>query len=429
MPSSRFGGAPLHRIPRSIPVLAAVLLAAVPPASADALTRDAAIARALAASPTLEARALGIRREEALESQARRRPNPELELELEDLSGSLPGFRRSETTLLLRQPLGPSGQGSARRAAARAALDRARSDAGAARADIVREVTLLFTEGLVARERLRLLEESLAVADSIVITVEQKVRLGATLASETARSRAARSLAAIERDEALRDLDRRRAELAAFWGGDADDVDGFDGTLDAAPAPAPADSILAHHPLVSAWRGEARVRAAEARLARSEGRWAPTIAAGYRFLEGGEAGTFLVGVSTPLPLFDTNRDAAVAAELGAREAERDGDAVRRSLEREAGSLLRRRASRRATLEDLRTTLLPASAEAYAGVDLAYRLGRLAYLDLLDARRTVVEARLLELDALGDLRRLDAELEWLLAGETAAAGAPDAEVRP
>jgi cobalt-zinc-cadmium efflux system outer membrane protein len=417
MPFSRSGGAANRPQPGfATAVLTFGVLSTLFPPFAAGLTRDEAVARALSASPTLEARAFGIRRAEALAGQASRRPNPEIDVELENVGRSLRGLRESEMTLLLRQPLGPAGRRTAHLGAARAAIDRARSDERAARADVVRDVAKLFTEGLVARERLRLLEESLAVADSLVVTVEQKVRLGATLATEVARSRAARSRAAIERDEAALELERLRGALASSWGGTADDVEELEGELDAAPQPAPADSILAKHPLVVAWRDESRVRTAEARVARSEGRWAPAVSAGYRLLDGADGGTFLVGVSTPLPFFDRKRDASAASELGAREAERDGEAVRRALKREADSLVRQRESRRTSLEAIRTTLLPAVSEAYAGVESAYRLGRLTYLDLLDARRSVVEARLLVLEALGDINRIDADIEWTLAGD-------------
>jgi cobalt-zinc-cadmium efflux system outer membrane protein len=140
----------------------------------------------------------------------------------------------------------------------------------------------------------------------------------------------------------------------------------------------------------------------------------PTVRAGAAYFnENGDMGA-LLGVSIPIPLFDTNRGAieAASARGEAARAEAEGaylDAVR-SLTVSYGTLTASAEAARA----LRTQALPDARIAYEGILTGYREGEFDLLAALDAQRALVETQNALLDALADYWQARAEVERLVA---------------
>ena len=72
------------------------------------------------------------------------------------------------------------------------------------------------------------------------------------------------------------------------------------------------------------------------------------------------------------------------------------------------------------LTALRETVLPRSEQIFAATNEGYRLGRFAYLDVLDAQRTLIGARGQYLRAVSDHHKAVADVERLI-------GAPLVEI--
>ena len=122
------------------------------------LTLDRALALALAEArhPELSAAQEEILAREAELGQAALRPNPTLDLELENFAGSgeFSGADGIETTLLLTQPIELGGKRERRRQSAEIALERSRAEQEIARSELAARTADRFLAVLAAQKRL-----------------------------------------------------------------------------------------------------------------------------------------------------------------------------------------------------------------------------------------------------------------------------------
>ena len=398
-------------------ILSAVLLLAVliPPVGAQLpLDYHDALERARMFSPMLKSRAIQMQSVDALQEQAGRRPNPELDLDLENFSGSLPGFSNSETTIFMRQRFERGGKREARTRLATAGGSMALADQHAFDLELARDVAQSFAAGLAAQDRLALRRELLSLADEAVRSAEEKVAVGAVLRAEATRSRVTRNRVAIELAVAEQELELARRAMARLFGQSTIDFGLISGTLDTIrvlPEAADLDTLLGAHPAILKYRAEAQAARASAGLQRSLASQDLSLGAGFRLLDGADDGTFLVGLSMPLPLSDRNKGLIRAADISIEQAALAELAARNDLTNGLEQTLGRIRVAQSAVRGLRRDVLPSARASYDEVEIAYSQGRLTYLDLLEARRSLAESRLMEIDWLERLYSLRAELEW------------------
>ena len=67
------------------------------------------------------------------------------------------------------------------------------------------------------------------------------------------------------------------------------------------------------------------------------------------------------------------------------------------------------------IDTLRSAILPGARSAYDGATKGYQLGKFGFLDVLDAQRTLFQARSQHLRALADYHRGLSEIERLIGG--------------
>jgi cobalt-zinc-cadmium efflux system outer membrane protein len=117
-----------------------------------------------------------------------------------------------------------------------------------------------------------------------------------------------------------------------------------------------------------------------------------------------------VQVGLPLPVFDRNRGNIAAARARVVAAEAGVEQARlRAAERLAGAYQRYENARR-QLDLYRTRVLPDAATALEQIDRVYAARGERFLDTLDARRVLTQARIDYAQALGDLWAAAAEVE-------------------
>jgi cobalt-zinc-cadmium efflux system outer membrane protein len=125
------------------------------------------------------------------------------------------------------------------------------------------------------------------------------------------------------------------------------------------------------------------------------------------------------GASIPIPLFDRRRSEAAGARAAAERAERELDDVEARLDADAAAAFARWNAARTRATDYREHVLRAAEESMALAMEGYQAGRLSFLDLLDALRTVADAQTSDLEIAGERDDAEAALSALspLALET------------
>jgi cobalt-zinc-cadmium efflux system outer membrane protein len=382
------------------------------------LTLADALAFALRRSPHLEAQSMALRSREAERRQAGLRANPEVGVEVENIGGrgEARGFDAAETTVQLSQSLDPAGKRGKRKQLAARAVDVAAWELEIARLDLVAEVTRRFVEVLATQERVALLAELTRLHESTLNTVAERVAAGKSAPTEEARARIDLANAKVRQEGARRELTAARHRLAAAWGGSAPSFASAVGDFyTAAPPPAELDTsaLAARNPDV-AWQAlAAELRQAATDLERANRLPELTLSGGVRHFNDTGDVSYVMGLSVPLPLFDRNQGAVRAAEFDLAATEAIRRATEASVHASLVEALQILAAAHHAVRELAETILPDSERMFAATLEGYHTGKHAYLTVLDAQRTLFEARAEYIDALEDYHKAQAELERLI----------------
>jgi cobalt-zinc-cadmium efflux system outer membrane protein len=386
-------------------------------ASDAVLTRGDAIARALADDPGVAASEAAQRAAEAGVGVAGRRPNPTLDVLVENVAGSgaYGGFGGAETTSSLSQPLELGGDRAARRALAESDLDAARIGGDLRRLDLALAVEIAFVDAQATEMAQALAEERLEIERALAETAARRVREARDPAVVSARAEARLAEAEVAVDAARQAAEAARSRLASWWGGEADlplELASFErlaepteSGLDASPELALAD--------VGLGRAEAALD-----LERARGVPDPSVEAGLRHFGETDETAFVVGFSLALPVWNDNSDAVARARAERQRAAREIEASTRALERERDRLAAMRDAGRLEAEGLEDRVIPQAEEALAAALDAYARGGLSYLEVVEAQTALGETRLRRVDALRSFHHAEAGLARLAGARVA-----------
>jgi cobalt-zinc-cadmium efflux system outer membrane protein len=382
-----------------------------PAAQVDTLTLEAAVQRTLSSNPGLRAASLEVDARTALARQAARLPNPTLETEAENVGSS--GAEAAVLTASIAQLVELGGDRGARRRLASREADLARTDAAAARIDYVRFARVRFAEAAAAQARLNLAETAEALARrSLEVTAEQ-VDAGDRSPVDETRAELQVAEASAERASAAAERTAAFARLAALWAAEPD----FS-AVEALPVPEPLpefdtlDSRLTGSAALALWSIEVDRREAALRLERAQRIPDLTLSAGYRRFSGTGDRAFVGVLSLPLPLFSTNRGGTSAARSRLLAAEADRDAAAAAARADLAAVYGEAAAAYAESVSFRDDVLPRAEDVVARIEEGYREGKFALLDVLDAQRTLADARARYAGALAAFHIATAEIERL-----------------
>jgi cobalt-zinc-cadmium efflux system outer membrane protein len=373
----------------------AVALSAVPVAPARALSLADAERQALARNRDIALGAAAVDAAQAGIISAAQRPNPSLSVQTVNLDphrgiGGGPLSRKAmDTTVGVSWLVERGDKRRHRLEAAEAQLQATRYDLAEVRRQQRLAVHLAYFDLKQAQERLRLLDESSALARQSLDAAERRVKAGDLAPIERSRLRVETIRADNERRAALADLASARQTLATLLGDpqlaaelSADDP--WPLPVPAAPG-TPAEAAAQRPDLRgAAAREEAARRGRE--LARSLATRDVTLGAQYERFPPDNRGSF--GVSLSIPLFWGYR---YQGEIAKAEADWEASRVmREKVALQAFAEVQRAHAQLAAARDKLAALEEVGArsaqEAARGIELAYARGAASLTDLLDARR-------------------------------------------
>lgn len=384
------------------------------------LTLETAQKMAFDANPELAAAQRELEAIAATVIQAQTRPNPELATLVEDTRSAT-----RTTTLQLNQPVELGGKRAARIDAAERGRDAARAELNAKRAEIRAAVTAAFFGTLVAQERLQLAQAGVELAQRATDAARRRVLAGKVSPIEETKARVAESGVRVELKLAASELATARKRLASIWGEPAPRFERVEGDPEALP-PLPARADLERRMDASPNLRRARIEVAR-RLALAEverSRRVPDLTVSLGAKRNNELGIdqAIFGVSIPIPLFDRNQGNLLEALRRADKARDELSAAELRLSNELTQAFERLSVARSELESLKRDILPGAQSAYDAVLKGFELGKFSFLEVLDAQRTLFQAKSQGLRALVDVHRAAAEIERIL-GEAVPEVAP------
>ncbi|MEI7946740.1 MAG: TolC family protein [bacterium] len=399
-------------------ILCSLALQAAEPSVPRTVTIAECLRRVAERNPDLKS---GIHKTEAATHRAKQAAqpiNPRLQTELENVggSGAIKGFDSSEITVAVSQEFELGGKRQQRTAVAEAETVVSRAEHNVQLRALVFETRRAVLAVQAAQEKVRLAEEALGLIRETEEVALARQQAGKAAVLETDRAHADTAKAEIE-------LETRKAEqrdtvrdLALLWGETEPSFDTVEGPFEAgATALPPLDTLLAHvaknSELLAA---HAQVRTYEAKIGVERAARLPNVelSAGVRRFDEGSDFGFVFGAGIELPFYTRNMAGVRAAKADAEAAWLDATAARFKIEGHIRQLYARLGTLTAKNDRLKTTVIPSADRTLGLVKEAHKLGKAGYLDVLEARRTLVDARSQIIETVTEYQSMSIELGHL-----------------
>jgi len=407
-------------------IVAPAMTAARAQATADDLTVDALIERALARHPDLEAARLDVEAARGRVRQAGLRPNPML-----DLGGQKALGPDNNIMVGVTLPLDLNGRKEGRVGLAERELEVKRAQLADRERKLRGDLRLKAAEVLAARRNLRTIRDLVETNHRAVEIVGARVREGGVPSLDLNVQ-----LVEANRLEASETLLASRVEiltlqLETLAGMPADSAINVVGDL-AAIAALPEQSAALQtatneRPDLALVRAEVAAAAARVRKEEAEGRWDASVNVGYQRQQMGfgvmgitdSGGTrevadtfhfFGAGVTITLPVRNRNQGSIAAARAEARAVDRRRELVELTIRQEVQSAYAQYASARRGVDLYERGVRDVARRNYDTIRRAYELGRGSLLDVIGEQRRYLEIEAGYTDTLKQLYEAAAEIE-------------------
>lgn len=380
------------------------------------LTLAQAVDEAMVNSPRVASADAAVKRAKGLTAQADTSPNPNLELQGSNLAGDgiYEQVDNSDQYFYgLSQQIELGGKRTARREAAQMQQRVAKLDSAIARLDVERDVKQAFATAVAAQESSRLAEDALSIAQQELKSVSRRVAEAASPLIQKSKAEVTLATAKFNVEQARQEAITARTQLATLLGRSS-----LGETLDASSFFEVSDSASGDADAVERTPDMLRLRLMEDHaqalldIEKAGAIPDPTINAGINRLQETGDQAFVVGLSIPLPIMNSNRGNIAAARAEVTRTASDQQAARLDLLRRYSLAKSARYTASVKAISYSSTVLPAAEDAFKLSRQGYNAGKFQYLEVLDAQRTLFDARAQYMAALRDYHIQVAELERL-----------------
>lgn len=321
----------------------------------------------------------------------------------------------SQQQATIELPIPIFGQRGARMDAADRQIGRAESQLRLTASEARRAAALGFARLLRTQETLAARAAALVEVERIRGLVAGREQSGMASRYDRARVDAEAALTALAVQRAEADVGEQAAAIAALV-----DAPGWRpraaGSLEAlrgAPGTEPdMGGMLAGNPAARLARDESAAAEARIELARRERYPVPSLAYSRTWTSGPFGATNFIGLQSEIPILDSRKGAEDRARADAAATRERGRAANAALGAEYEKQREVLRARREALRRFEGEAAGAQGSFLEMAESAYRLGRGTLFELLDARRTRLEASLARLDLLGAIVETEIELRAL-----------------
>ena len=385
------------------------------------LTLGQVLALTVMHNPELRIFSLETRAAQARQLQAGLWPNPEIGVEVENVGGTgeISGFDGAETTIQLSQLIELGGKSQKRKKVASFEKELADMDYQNKRLEIFSKAAKAFIEVLKAQEKLQLSDEILKLAEESFDTVEKRVRAGKDSPVEQTRASVALANIKISHRQTQRNIDYSRKQLASFWGQNKPIFEQATGNLDSVePLPTFENLInqLKRNPEYARWESEIEKSRAVLDLEKSKAVGDITIGAGVRRFSETDDNAFVFGVSIPLGISDRNQGAKQEAVYNLAKSRAGKKAAWSKLQNELNRTYQKLENAYGQAVSLKNEVLPGAVEMFNAATRAYQEGKVDYLNVLDAQRTLFDVKNEYIESLAAYHAARTDIERFIAKE-------------
>ena len=261
-----------------------------------------------------------------------------------------------------------------------------------------------FYNSTIAQQRLLLTEQSLQLAERGLRVAQGRINAGKAAPVEAMRAQVQLSQVRLELRRAERDQATAYQQLAQVTGAPQATFTRVEEPTTALPAIASPQTLLDRLPTTAELRlARLQINQKEASLGLEKALRIPdlTVSIGSQYSETDRERVNLLGVSMPIPLFNRNQGNVLAAARRTDQARDLRNASELRLRSEVQSGLEQWATANIEVNAFNQVILPAAQSAVDTATRGFEMGKFNFLDVLDAQRTLFEARSQYLQAVAD----------------------------
>lgn len=376
------------------------------------LSLQQAMQLANSASPELAA---AMREQQAVEgviTQAKIRPNPSISTLVQDTSSTA-----RQISLQLSQEFELGNKRDIRTEAAHVFYNKAQLDFDNKRAELHADVIAAFYEVLTFQERLSLAQSSLNIAHMALDTAAKRVLAGKSSPVEETKSKIAESTAKIEVAQTQSQLNASRQKLTALWGNNQPQFESVEGNVTIIPESVEISNLLVKlidAPIIKMAILEIKLRESIVKVEKSKSVPNITISAGVmNNQEIGGRNQALLGLTIPIPVFNSNQGGIQEAVSRQYKVEDELVAIKSQLSARLVSQYERLNAAKEAVTVLKMEILPNAESAFDAANKGFTAGKFNFLDVLDAQRTLFQAKTQYIQALLNAHQAIAEIERIL----------------
>jgi cobalt-zinc-cadmium efflux system outer membrane protein len=337
--------------------------------------------------------------------------NPTLSLELENF-GRKAGSNPGEMTLGIEQPFELWGKRGNRKKMFQAELETVGGQAEVLVLGLYNQTAQAFVELLGIQKDLEYSQRRLELALKTTEAVRAKHSSGAVSKAELLRAQSEKDLVQLDVNRKESNLLAAKVALASLWGMPAINGDAA-GSLEWWMADFSQNELMnlvEQNPEIKSLKANVTARLAEVQLSKAIGKPDISLGVGYRRLNDDHDNSFLIWSAIPLPLFEKNKGAILESNANLSMAEAELNLGRQKLSKDLHERLIRLSVIRNSALTIRDRILPTADQTVLEIDQAYRLGSQAYINVLDAQRTLAEIQSQLVETLVEGARIAIEIE-------------------
>ncbi len=383
----------------------------------SAITLDEALVAVLENSPKLKAGDYQAEAAAARIREARQSTPVQVKLELENFAGSgdFSGDDRLETTLSFAKVLELGNKAGLRGDIAMSEATLINNAKDTERLDLLAEATRRFIHVVVDQERLKIARDKQRLARRTAEIVDKRVRIGKTPDTDRRRVRIAVARAGMELEHAEHELEASRVKLATQWGETEALFSTARASLSTLKPVGSFDALaklLEHNPDLVRYASEQRLAEARLRLAQARRRTNIELSGGVRYFNDGDDGALVLSASIPL---GSGSRAAPGIESSRLLSSRQPLLYQqRQLELHASlfEIYQELSHAYTAAQTLREQILPEAELTLRDYEDGYRSGRYSLLELIEAQKVLLDARLESVMTAADFHKYRIEIERL-----------------
>ena len=346
--------------------------------------------------------------------QASARPNPTLSGQVQDLRS-----QNRISVFTISQQLETAAKRDKRMAAADISMAMADTDIRVSQADISAKVYAAFYQVLAAQQALTLAQDLLQVATTSRETTAKRVLAGKISPVEETKAKVAEASLKIDLAIANQQLAAAKQRLGSLWAKN----DSLDNDFVAIGDLKALQNMPALNDLINQLADSPRLKKAALVITQKQAfsnieqsKQTPDITLSLGAQRNEELGGItqaIIGLSIPIPVFDKNQGNLQSAKAREFQAVDEKAALENMLKTELVNAYNRRQLQLEAVNTYQNDILPGAQSAYAAARKGFEFGKFSFLEVLDAQRTLFQAKTQHIQALTLARLAEADIHTLV----------------